>query len=1744
MLARESKGRSQAFLALLALVCSAVLLAGCGRSPGAEQSVGVTAQAVTATVTRISVSPPVALIPARVTQQFKATATFTNNKTKKPLNPSWSVSDPTIASINSAGLVTALKPGSVTVTATDPASGTAGTATLTVSTATLAQVSVTPAKQQLEVDAVAAFKLTGIFSDGSKFRLDPAITTWTTTNTAIVSVDATGNAMGVSVGTAAVVATDAATGLYDKAVVTVGNGTLSSIEVTPTTKSLPAGLTQAFAATAIYSDGTTLDVTAVANWASSNNNVATVTTAPDGAGIVSALAAGSAKITAGLLGVKGKASLTVTGSTLKSIAVSPASKSIPNGTAVQLVATGTYSDNTTQDVTAAVTWSSSSTAAFVSNAAGSEGLVTALGIGSAKVTATDPVSGVSAFSAITITPAVVRTLAITASATRTPAGSSQAFVATGTLSDATTRDMTAAVTWTSSVITVARISNAADSAGIATSFGIGTTSIGAVDPVSGIAAPSVTLTVTRAELLSVAIEPPTASIANGLSQPFVAIGLYTDATQSDLTQSVTWTVDSGSATISNSAGSKGVATGNGVGASSIRAIEPASGLGATASLNVTSATLASLSVTSALPTLPRGMSQQFIATGTFTDRTTQDLTAAVTWSANGGIATISNVPGSNGLGRAIGVGATAITAIDPASGVSGSTTLSVTAAALVSIAVTPPAPTLPVGISQPLSATGLYTDLTTQDLTASVTWTSSAPSVASVSNAAGSAGLTTGGAQGSAQISATDPATGVAGSTTVSVTRAALTSLAITPPELTLPVGTAASLRVAGRFSDGSIQDLTTAVTWISENPAVNVLNATGSEGTVIAVSVGLGTVVAKDPQTGVSAHLDINVTGAALVSIDVAPSAASVAKGLSLQFTATGKYTDASHRDLTTTVVWSSSGPSAAISNAAGTNGLATAVTPGVATIGALDTASGIRGSTTMTTTAALLTSIVVTPGSPSVLLGGTTPLAATGSYNDGSRLDLTAQVTWAATGTAASVSNAPGSAGLLTGVSAGTATVTATDPASGIVTSVLVTVAPLSPPSTIVAGAQHSCSLLANGTVQCWGLNAENEVGTPGIATSPIPITVPGLSGVSAISSSARHTCALLSGGSVACWGMGRDGGLGNGGTANSYAPVTVPGLSGAIAVAAGGGHTCALRSNGTVACWGFNAYGEVGVPGNSNVLSPVTVPNLNGVTAIATGGVHTCAILTNGSVTCWGWNHYGQLGAPVDSVPNSNTPLTVPNLTGVVKIAAGGYHTCALLSSGGVECWGANDGGQLGNGSTSNFGTPTAAPVLNLTGAVGIALGNEESCALLANGNVACWGYNIRGSFGNGTTTYSPVPVLSGVHNATNVVTNLHSCASLSDGTFSCWGFGSSGEIGNGLRLDQLAPAAVVSIKAVAAGGGGSNTCALLSNGTVACWGWNHYGQLGNGTLANAATPTPVVGLSGATAIAVANDHACALASGFVRCWGSNASGQLGNATNVDSTTPVTTHLSSASAIAVGDSSSCAITSSGSVQCWGFNSNGQLGNNTTTDSTVPVTVTGLSGAVSLAMGTFHSCALLTKGRIACWGLNNQGELGNGNNVDSHVPVNVAGLAGTPVSIAAGMTHNCALLSTGAVQCWGYNFRGQIGNGTFNSAFLPATVSGISSAASIAAGGQESCARLTNGALRCWGYNGTGQLGNGTTTDSSVPVAVSGLSGAIGLTVGGGHACALMSNDTLQCWGDDSVGELGDGSFTNESTPVQVVW
>jgi len=423
--------------------------------------------------------------------------------------------------------------------------------------------------------------------------------------------------------------------------------------------------------------------------------------------------------------------------------------------------------------------------------------------------------------------------------------------------------------------------------------------------------------------------------------------------------------------------------------------------------------------------------------------------------------------------------------------------------------------------------------------------------------------------------------------------------------------------------------------------------------------------------------------------------------------------------------------------------------------------------------------------------------------------------------------------------------------------------------------------------------------------------------------------------------------------------------------------------------------------------------------------------------------------------------------------------------------------------------------------------IATSGFTSCAIVADGRVKCFGENTSGQLGDGTFTDRTTPVF--VQSLTNVidiaVTPTRALALDSDGTVWQWGLLESGSATSPQQVAGLTDAIELM-------GGGASPCALRGNGTVSCWGTLA------GTTTTTSTPTPVSGLTNVVALTKASSHCAVLSNGTVKCWGSNTYGQLGNGSLTPSATPVTVSgIANAVAVAGGPYHACALLATGAIKCWGRNNDGQLGSGVFSSfSTTPVSVSGIATAKSIAAGMSHTCAVLGNGGARCWGEGANGQLGDGNDFVYATP-QVVEVISNVVDIASDADTSVALLASGGLRSWGRGTHGALGDGGTPESLYPVVVSGLFDkyvGLRVSAGISNACALLPTGRVKCWGRNHRGQLGNGTKTNSLTPVYFGSLTNLIDVSADESATCAVRGDGTVWC--------AGDSLYVNSTTPVQL--
>jgi alpha-tubulin suppressor-like RCC1 family protein len=347
---------------------------------------------------------------------------------------------------------------------------------------------------------------------------------------------------------------------------------------------------------------------------------------------------------------------------------------------------------------------------------------------------------------------------------------------------------------------------------------------------------------------------------------------------------------------------------------------------------------------------------------------------------------------------------------------------------------------------------------------------------------------------------------------------------------------------------------------------------------------------------------------------------------------------------------------------------------------------------------------------------------------------------------------------------------------------------------------------------------------------------------------------------------------------------------------------------------------------------------------------------------------------------------------------------------------------------------------------------------------------------------------------------VAGGLTTCAIKADHTLWCWGDNLGGQIGDGTTVEKHTPVPVsalgADVAAVACGKG--HTCARKTDGTLWCWGVNAFGGLGDGTTLDKTLPVQVVALGGNVANVAASSFStwARKTDGTLWSWGGNFQGQLADGTTVEKHAPVQVSALGATVAEVSaGGATCARKTDGTLWCWGYNVHGQIGDGTTVNKPSPVQVSTLGNCVAEVAPGGATCARRTDGSLWCWGLNDHGQIGDGTTVNKSSPVQVSALGTSVAEVSAGFTHTCARKTDGTLWCWGTNASGQIGDGTTQDRHTPVQVSALGAsvaAVSVSQGGGYTCAEKTDGSFWCWGNNKSGQLGDGTTVDKHVPVQV----------------------------------------------------
>ena len=625
---------------------------------------------------------------------------------------------------------------------------------------------------------------------------------------------------------------------------------------------------------------------------------------------------------------------------------------------------------------------------------------------------------------------------------------------------------------------------------------------------------------------------------------------------------------------------------------------------------------------------------------------------------------------------------------------------------------------------------------------------------------------------------------------------------------------------------------------------------------------------------------------------------------------------------------------------------------------------------------------------------------------------------------------------------------------------------------------------------------------------------------------------------------------------------------------------GNSVCILINGALRCWGENGTGSVGNGTTTDVPYPYTVSAGTSFTALTMGtGGASCAITTAGVLRCWGSNFGNALGDG-SGVSWRTSPVTVDSGTSYLDVSLGQNHGCGITTANVLKCWGAtnNNVGQMGDGTTNGSTTPKVISSGTTYAKVSVhgmnnGISAHHSCAITTSGELQCWGRNSQGEIGNNTTVnqLSPVPIDSGVSYTVVRAGANHTCGITVSNFLKCWGDNSQGQIGDGTLIDRLIPAAVDAGQTyLDVFLGDSFTCGITTGNKLKCWGDNTYFNLGDGTNIDKISPIVIdssesystAAVAGGVVLNSVRTAACAVTmAGRLKCWGNN-SGQFvtGTSYGFNNIRDVNQEIKFAS-VSVGKGSACGINLNQKLYCWGSNLNGEIGDRGTlarnsaviVDSKENYSMVSVSSDSTMSAPYPHACGITTTGVLKCWGSNQLSKLGDGTSVQKLKPKVID--SGTTYSyVTAGYYNTCAITTAGVLKCWGENSKGQLGIGSLVSQNLPTVVASgtaysvVDTSARYDNGNHHTCAITTAGELQCWGSNHQGQLGNGTTSASPslLPVSIDTGETYSAVTIGSGFlrgfTCGLTTAKKIKCWGNNGAGALGVGDTVARTSPTPV--
>lgn len=617
------------------------------------------------------------------------------------------------------------------------------------------------------------------------------------------------------------------------------------------------------------------------------------------------------------------------------------------------------------------------------------------------------------------------------------------------------------------------------------------------------------------------------------------------------------------------------------------------------------------------------------------------------------------------------------------------------------------------------------------------------------------------------------------------------------------------------------------------------------------------------------------------------------------------------------------------------------------------------------------------------------------------------------------------------------------------------------------VSVGANNSCGITATGLLKCWGSNDNGRLGI-GVASggdSLVPVAVDASETYSEILVGYSSSCGLTTQGILKCWGA-KFAIYGY-----NYSPTAVDSSVAYKSVSVGSSHICAITTGNVLKCWGGNSNGQVGDGTTSSSTAPKVIDSGTSYISIGARANKTCGVTAANKIRCWGQNLLFSLG--VSSPSQVLSPMTIDSDYSYTQLDLGDQHGCGLSTTGKIRCWGNNGNNQLADQKSQGY-VPGSLPqeVISSSSFINLNAGDNHTCAIKASGRLYCWGNNNSGQLGNGTTnTRIILPRLVADNSAiySRVDVGLFgNCAITDSKALKCWGNGGRGllQIASPRAVDVGGEYSQFSISA-------DHTCAITTAGILKCWGSNYYNECGPGANVQIKTPHVLDSESTYAQISAGQGYSCGITSlGALKCWGHNGNGQLGDGTIESRESPVIISGGlkySKVATSKYGATTCAITTAGALKCWGKNYAAQVGDGTGVQRLTPVDVDRGVQYVSVTVGNAHSCGITAAGALKCWGSNLFGQVGNGTSATTvtTVPAEID-IGASYIDISAGYSDTCGITDQATLKCWGI----------MNGSSTPATTDSGTPYRNVNVGNSFACGVTTTGLIKCWGDSVTGGI------------------------------------------------------------------